>query len=76
MGLSNLFICCSKNKSAEQLQREADANKFSPNVFIDGIGDVYIPEKNNEKQIRRVAKLVLEGKLPIDMLDIRYNINI
>ena len=42
-----------------------------PTIFIEGLGDVYVPERNTEQEIRNFAKLVLSGEIPADFLEVR-----
>ena len=42
-------------------------------IYIEGLGEVIIPERNTEKEIRKIAELIIADKLPSEVLDIKKN---
>ena len=46
---------------------------FQKTIFIDGLGEVYVPENYTIEEIKLLGKMVLDGKMSIDCLQIKKN---
>ncbi len=49
------------------------SSTFQKTIFIDEIGDVYIPDNYTVEEIKLLGEKVLDGKASIDCLKIKKN---